>query len=71
MLADLRCARALAGAWIGGSTLLVASEAGPTVTIRFDPEKLQTYRNGTPQLVKVHVGTAELLIDAPPLPPGA
>ena len=68
VLADLRCARALGAAWAGGSTLLVASEAGPSVTIRFDREKLQAYRDGSPQLVKLHIGTTELLIDAPKLP---
>jgi len=71
VLADLRCARALGGCWIGGSTLAVMSEAGPTVTIRFDREKLQAWRDGSPQLVKLHIGTTELLVDAPKLPPGA
>jgi len=68
VLADLRCARALGGAWAGTSTLLVASEAGPSVTIRFAPEMLAAWRDTSPQLVKVHIGTTELLIDAPKLP---
>jgi len=72
VLADLRCARALGGCWIGASTLAVMGENAPTVTIRLAPEMLQAWRDGDPQLVKVHVGVAaELLIDAPPLPPGA
>jgi len=72
VVADLRCARALGAAWAGGSTLLVASEAGPSVTIRFDREKLQAYRDTNPQLLRVCIGATALpLLDAPKLPPGA
>jgi len=68
VLADLRCARALGAAWAGAATLLVVSEGGPSVTIRFDREKLAAYRAANPRLVRLHVGTAELLVDAPKLP---
>ena len=68
ILGDLSRARALAAAWTGMSTLAVLAE-GTMVDIKLDAADVEMWRNASPQLLRVYVGTVALpLLDAPKLP---
>jgi len=68
ILSDLSRARALAAAWVGVNTLAVLAE-GTMVDLKLDAADVEMWRNASPQLLRVYVGTVALpLLDAPKLP---